>query len=1296
MAPSFLDRHAAVVIVRTVKWAGLALAFFLLATFAAAYWLLQTSSGSRWLWHRVTAVVPGDLGAATANGSLADGLRLTDVSYESPSLKIAVSKTQLALDVHLFPLAVNLSAVRVENALIQQFDRPPPEDAPAGFKLENLVLPVPINIENLTVRNLTVLNGNGDRLIAVDNAELAGGWHDEISLSRLQIDSTVARLNGAVALELIAPYNASASIAAVYPLQLDEKTQIPVHVTANADGDLKNLQIDLTSDDPHLRVTGTLLQLTDDPGWDLHVQSRYLQWPLTGQSPDVFVRDVTLQSSGQSTGYSVSGDGVVSVADTDARFLLDVDGDRNGLEVANLELHGEMLDARSNGELRWEDGIAITANADVGRFDPAVFTAGWPAGTPVNGTVQAAWSEDKVQLTDVRLRVPDTGQTVDATGLIDLDRGVVDVDLDWQNLQWPIDAENANYRSEFGRINVAGKPESWTLDGRIAFATAELPQGVFQLSDKDSKEDVAVTLQESRVLGGSVAGLVTYRWQDRGQWSAQLAAENIDIGPLAPAWPGRISTEFVASGLQEPMRVDVAIERLNGVIRGRQVEGEGGIRYTNGNLSVEQLRITSGNSLLQANGSLQSDGGLDFSIEVDSLADFYPAAAGSLEADGNVSLAGEFPALRMNMQGQDLTWREYHLQELTLVSKDAQSGAGIEVDADGQELTIGERQVERFAIELAASETRQRLGVEASMDDKQVEILLDGKFEDWRKPFESTWSGELQSMNFKAPVDIDLALEKPADLHLGVDLVSLHGACVVGEGETRICLDANWAQSADFGVSAELVAVPVNLVRLLIETDLEFTQTLDGSLSVSNAVDQNLSAHALIDISPGQIRNQFDKRMAMRTRAGVFGFDLDDGQLLSGRLTLPFSSAAEIDAQFGVVDVAMGSNSRVNGELKVKLGDIGVISSVTPVIDTASGRLDVDIALAGTLASPEFSGAASLKNGNLSYEPLGLKLTDIQLQSTIREDNHIDLQSTFKAGDGSGEIVSSADSLGGIGDGVELSLTGKNLTIVDLPDINVVADMDLGLGLYKDKLEINGDILIPRARLSPVNITSTRVSESDDLVIVASENAEDEQINDEKSPFAITGQVDLSLGQDVIIDLDATEARVTGSTVFAWNGPAMPTANGEYKVAGKFEAYGQLLEITEGSVRFPDVPANNPVLRIRAEREIFGNPRIRNAGVLISGTAKNPEIEVYTNPATNRERALTLLVTGSDFNYEQGVGAVDVGTYIAPDLYISYGIGLFDRENVISVRYDLAKGFGIKATSGKRAEGVDLSYTIER
>jgi translocation and assembly module TamB len=104
---------------------------------------------------------------------------------------------------------------------------------------------------------------------------------------------------------------------------------------------------------------------------------------------------------------------------------------------------------------------------------------------------------------------------------------------------------------------------------------------------------------------------------------------------------------------------------------------------------------------------------------------------------------------------------------------------------------------------------------------------------------------------------------------------------------------------------------------------------------------------------------------------------------------------------------------------------------------------------------------------------------------------------------------------------------------------------------------------------------------------------------------------------------------------------------------------------------------------------------VKRAGVMVAGSVDHPTIEAYTYPLTTEERALTLLITGSDFDYEQGVGAIDFGTYIAPRLFVSYGVGVFDCDNIISARYDLSKGFGIKASSGSKESGVDLNYRFE-
>ena len=302
---------------------------------------------------------------------------------------------------------------------------------------------------------------------------------------------------------------------------------------------------------------------------------------------------------------------------------------------------------------------------------------------------------------------------------------------------------------------------------------------------------------------------------------------------------------------------------------------------------------------------------------------------------------------------------------------------------------------------------------------------------------------------------------------------------------------------------------------------------------------------------------------------------------------------------------------------------------------------------------------------------------------------------SFRAGDGRAEIRTRADHALTATKGLELDLRGENLTIIDVPDVRAVAATDLRVNFDGRTLEVNGGIDIPHARITAANFAVTRIYESEDAIIVAGELPDDPTGNGSKIDLDFMGSVELSLGSDVVVDLDVVQPRVTGSTVFTWSGDPMPNALGRFDIDGEILALGQRLEIAEGFLRFDDVPADDPYLRIRAEREIFGNTQVRRAGVLVAGTRARTTVEPYTEPATTEERALTLLVTGSDFDFDRGVGAVDVGTYIAPRIFVSYGVALFDEENVVRIRYDLRRGFGVTLTSGGREAGADLIYRIE-
>jgi translocation and assembly module TamB len=379
----------------------------------------------------------------------------------------------------------------------------------------------------------------------------------------------------------------------------------------------------------------------------------------------------------------------------------------------------------------------------------------------------------------------------------------------------------------------------------------------------------------------------------------------------------------------------------------------------------------------------------------------------------------------------------------------------------------------------------------------------------------------------------------------------------------------------------------------------------------------------------------------------------------------------------------------------VNLDSAEPLLRLVPGVEGASGPVTAELDFSGTLANPRLTGYVSLVRGRLTHFTSGLLLEDIQLAGAVYEYDQTELSGTFRAGKGQGTIrtvVTFADLLR---PEVLLELSGDNLTLIDVPDFNLRADPDVSLTWHPGQLTINGRIAVPSARLSPRYLPTASATVSADVVIVAGEDPLAEPTDEPAPDTEIRGELELKLGNDVQLSLERATAHISGTTKFVWKGPLVPVASGSFAVSGEINAYGQLLEVTEGRVNFSRRPADNPFLNIRAEREIYGSSQVRRAGVLVTGTLKEPVLEPYTTPMTTRERAMTMLVTGSDFSSEQGMGSVEVGMYVAPKLYISYGIGLFDEQNVISVRYDLGKGFGIKTTSGQRESGADISYTIE-
>jgi translocation and assembly module TamB len=61
-----------------------------------------------------------------------------------------------------------------------------------------------------------------------------------------------------------------------------------------------------------------------------------------------------------------------------------------------------------------------------------------------------------------------------------------------------------------------------------------------------------------------------------------------------------------------------------------------------------------------------------------------------------------------------------------------------------------------------------------------------------------------------------------------------------------------------------------------------------------------------------------------------------------------------------------------------------------------------------------------------------------------------------------------------------------------------------------------------------------------------------------------------------------------------------------------------------------------------------------------------------------------------------GGAALTVGQYLSPRLYLSYGVGLFEPGEVLTLRYKLSRDLALEALNGPEGTRAGLDYRREK
>jgi translocation and assembly module TamB len=342
----------------------------------------------------------------------------------------------------------------------------------------------------------------------------------------------------------------------------------------------------------------------------------------------------------------------------------------------------------------------------------------------------------------------------------------------------------------------------------------------------------------------------------------------------------------------------------------------------------------------------------------------------------------------------------------------------------------------------------------------------------------------------------------------------------------------------------------------------------------------------------------------------------------------------------------------------------------------------------------------------------------------------VQLEGSIKSGEGELGVRGQSTLTGE----ATLRVTGTRVLAADIPGVKVVVTPELTVQRATGRTDLGGRITIPTADINLQRLPSARRtrSASPDVVVV-----DDPRRAEAVRSAPLYAQVDLQLGDAVKISGYGLDAAVTGQLGVRERPGEPTTASGELRVSGRYQAYGQDLTIQQGQLLFASTPLDNPRLAITAVREVD----TVTAGFRVAGSARNPELTVFSDPAMGQSNALSYIIAGKPLDQigagtgegdalqsaarqlgaaaggllaknvgkrlgvdELGIkdsasiggAALTVGQYLSPRLYLGYGIGLFDPGQVVTLRYKVSRSLAIEAEQGTLNSRAGIEFRKEK
>ena len=818
-----------------------------------------------------------------------------------------------------------------------------------------------------------------------------------------------------------------------------------------------------------------------------------------------------------------------------------------------------------------------------------------------------------------------------------------------------------------------------------------------------------------------------------------LTARGLDPAVLLPGAAGNLDLDAELSVRQsEAGTVQAEVRRVSGggELNGAPLQLRAAGAWNGDALLVSPSRLVWGSGEISVSGAIGTSSDLRWSLRAPDLAPlaapFGIAVSGELAGEGQVQGTLDAPLLEAELRGERLA-----AGDIAVAGVNLQTTLGLTPDAplrtnlSARNLRLAGQTIDSLALETTGSLAQHQLALDVRSGSDTQRLELEGALADllpWRFRIGHLSLQRLtQSWQLAGPVEGVLDAQT---LRLGDLCLRQLSPATAG----RLCAQAR-LQPNDPAVDLQLTAFDLAALEPVLPAALRIAGRVDGDARwrgelATAALDFRVADLDLEVAGPdGWLR-------AARSDGGRVSLQPDAASDLRLTLVLPFVDGGELA---GDVRLTPARNSQaiadwpLQGEVRVALPELDWLAALTDEITELAAALNGQVALGGRLGAPTVDGDLTLTAPRLRSASAGLLFTDNAVR--VRGDHRTaSLDGRVGSDGGVVSLRGDADWRDARAPTAALSVQGERFLISDSAEAHVRVSPDLSARYSARGLRLRGTVGLPVAEIQVAKVPRGAVTVSGDQRLLTTAN---DTAATPLPPLDVA--VRLELGERVSFDGLGLTAGFAGAVDLRQQGDEAATASGEIRIIeGRYQAYGQDLEVREGKLLFAGGPVTEPGLDIRAERQ--ATPDIA-VGVNVQGPLRAPRLVLYSEPSLPQSEQLSYLVLGrpltgagggeadalrqaalalgvkggelftgqvgqslgvDTFGIQSAPGtgneqaALVIGKYLTPKLYVSYGYGLFEPISTLRLEYQLSRLWRLVTESSNEATGGDLEWVRER